>query len=67
MEEADELAARTSKSTPRRLMTPRKAKKLRWVGRLTSIMEDVILPLDPISEDFGLMQEATTALSRVTC
>jgi hypothetical protein len=66
MEEAEELAAaRTSKSSPRGFLAPRKAKKPRWVYNLPAIKKDVNHFLDPISEDLGLTQEHTTTDLRV--
>jgi hypothetical protein len=48
-DEANELAERSSKSSPRGFMTPRKAEKPRWVESLASAKEDVVTLFKPIS------------------
>jgi hypothetical protein len=64
-EEADELVERSSKSSPRGLLTPRKAKKPRLVANLAAIKEDGVPQLDSISEELGLTPEDTCAALQV--
>jgi hypothetical protein len=61
MAEAEELAVRTLKSSPSGLLSPREAKKLLRIDSLASVKEEVVVQIDPISEDLGLTQEATNA------
>jgi hypothetical protein len=63
-EEEHELTERFSKSSPRGLLTPRKAKKPRLFQLLAEVKEDVVQPLEEIVDELGDTPETTLAAIR---